>query len=141
MPGRFINDDEAMYNVGDRVLITNPIDLFEDEDKTVYTITDVKFNERYGVFAYKLDGGTTWVNEAWLEADLFGPKIIEEEGVQMAKTNGKKALQLELDYELASLHDAMANGDEKEKERSKARLAEIHAEMLAESLAVVDKAK
>lgn len=38
-------------------------------------------------------------------------------------------LKLELDYELATLYDAMQNGDEAQKEKSKARLSKIHAEL------------
>lgn len=40
-----------------------------------------------------------------------------------------EALQAELDYELASLHHAINEGDEVEVARSKQRLAEIHREM------------
>ena len=41
----------------------------------------------------------------------------------------KKALEAELDYELASLYDAMQQGDQTEIERSKKRLAELHKEL------------
>ncbi|WP_431030095.1 hypothetical protein [Lysinibacillus sp. LZ02] len=41
----------------------------------------------------------------------------------------KQALEAELDYELASLYDAMQQGDQVEVERSKKRLAEIHEEL------------
>ncbi|MFL0584688.1 hypothetical protein ACH0B6_19135 [Solibacillus silvestris] len=41
----------------------------------------------------------------------------------------KLVLELELDYELASLHDAMQHRDQPEIERSKQRLAEIHKEL------------
>lgn len=40
-----------------------------------------------------------------------------------------EGLQAELDYELASLHHAINEGDEVEVARSKRRLAEIHREM------------
>lgn len=40
-----------------------------------------------------------------------------------------KVLQLELDYELATLFDAMQQNDEKEEQKSKKRLAEIHREL------------
>lgn len=40
-------------------------------------------------------------------------------------------LRLELDYELASLYDAMEQDDDKEVARSKKRLAEIHRELEA----------
>lgn len=40
-----------------------------------------------------------------------------------------KLLQLELDYELATLFDAMQQNDEKEERKSKKRLAEIHREL------------
>lgn len=133
-----IDDDKPMYDVGDRVLVTNPLDFFADDDKTVYKITAVKFSEKYDVFVYQLNGGSAWNNEAWLEPDLFGPQIIEVDG---AKPNAKQALLAELDYELACLFDAMTQGDDTEKERSKARLAEIHTELLAVNLAVADDVK
>ncbi|WP_040227910.1 hypothetical protein [Bhargavaea cecembensis] len=38
-------------------------------------------------------------------------------------------LNLELDYELATLHDAISQSDEKQQEKSKQRLKEIHAEL------------
>ncbi len=41
------------------------------------------------------------------------------------------ALKLELDYELASLFDAMHQEDELQSEKSKKRLHEIHAELEA----------
>ncbi|MFD1031112.1 hypothetical protein [Metaplanococcus flavidus] len=40
-------------------------------------------------------------------------------------------LKLELDYELASLFDAMQNKNEREMENSKKRLQEIHVELEA----------
>lgn len=40
-----------------------------------------------------------------------------------------KVLQLELDYELATLFDAMQQNDEKEERKCKKRLAEIHREL------------
>ena len=40
-------------------------------------------------------------------------------------------LRLELDYELASLYDAMEQNDDKEVARSKKRLADIHRELEA----------
>lgn len=40
-------------------------------------------------------------------------------------------LKLELDYELASLYDAMQRSEESEIETSKKRLNEIHAELEA----------
>lgn len=118
------DDDKPLYNVGDRVLVTNPLDFFADDDRTVYIVTAVKYNEKYDVFVYQLNGGSAWTNEAWLEPDLFGPQIIEVDG---AKTDAKQALMVELDYELASLYDAMVRGDEAEKARCKARLAELQA--------------
>lgn len=41
----------------------------------------------------------------------------------------RQALELDLDYELASLHDAMQQGDYAEVERCKQRLAEIHKKL------------
>lgn len=38
-------------------------------------------------------------------------------------------LQLELDYELATLYDAMQQDDEKQIDKSKVRLTEIHSEL------------
>lgn len=122
-----IDDDKPLYNVGDRVLVTNPLDFFADDDKTVYTVTAVKYNEKYDVFVYQLNGGSAWTNEAWLEPDLFGPQIIEVDGTE---TDAKQALMVELDYELASLYDAMVRGDEAEKVRCKRRLAELRVENL-----------
>ncbi|MFD1205749.1 MULTISPECIES: hypothetical protein [Sporosarcina] len=40
-----------------------------------------------------------------------------------------KLLHLELDYELATLHDAVQEKDEKQIEKSKLRLTEIHSEL------------
>ena len=40
-----------------------------------------------------------------------------------------KVLHLELDYELASLYDAMQQADDKEIEKSTNRLHQIHREM------------
>ena len=40
-----------------------------------------------------------------------------------------KILHLELDYELATLHDAIENDNEKERQKSKKRLHEIHQEL------------
>lgn len=40
-----------------------------------------------------------------------------------------KVLQLELDYELATLFDAIQQSDEKEEQKSKKRLTEIHREL------------
>ena len=52
--------------------------------------------------------------------------IIRKEDVEKKLILG---LKLELDYELASLFDAMQNPNEAEVDRSKARLAEIHQEL------------
>lgn len=38
-------------------------------------------------------------------------------------------LNLELDYELATLHEAIQQDDEKQQEKSKNRLMEIHSEL------------
>ena len=46
---------------------------------------------------------------------------IEKEYVEM--------LHLELDYELATLHDAVQEDDDKQVEKSKTRLTEIHSEL------------
>ncbi|MHA6258567.1 hypothetical protein ACXYMX_01520 [Sporosarcina sp. CAU 1771] len=40
-----------------------------------------------------------------------------------------KLLRLELDYELATLHDAIVQGDTKQNMKSKVRLREIHREL------------
>ena len=40
-----------------------------------------------------------------------------------------KVLNLELDYELATLHDALQEEDSKQIEKSKKRLTEIHSEL------------
>lgn len=40
-----------------------------------------------------------------------------------------KVLYLELDYELATLFDAIQQNDDKEQQKSKKRLAEIHKEL------------
>jgi hypothetical protein len=40
-----------------------------------------------------------------------------------------KLLHLELDYELATLHDAVQEKDSKQIEKSKTRLTEIHGEL------------
>ena len=41
----------------------------------------------------------------------------------------EQVLRLELDYELASLYDAMSNDDEIQKAKSKKRLVEIQKEL------------
>lgn len=40
-----------------------------------------------------------------------------------------KLLHLELDYELATLHDAVQENDSEQVEKSKTRLTEIHGEL------------
>lgn len=40
-----------------------------------------------------------------------------------------KLLHLELDYELATLYDAVQDNDSKQVEKSKTRLTEIHGEL------------
>lgn len=40
-----------------------------------------------------------------------------------------RTLNLELDYELATLYDALQEDDTKQVEKSKQRLAEIHSEL------------
>lgn len=40
-----------------------------------------------------------------------------------------KILSLELDYELATLYDALQNSDTSQQEKSKKRLSEIHSEL------------
>ena len=47
----------------------------------------------------------------------------------LTEESDKLVLELELDYELASLYDAMHQGDQAQIERSKKRLAEIHTEL------------
>lgn len=47
----------------------------------------------------------------------------------LSKESDKQVLELELDYELASLYDAMQQGDQEEISRCKQRLAEIHKEL------------
>lgn len=47
----------------------------------------------------------------------------------LPKESDKLVLELELDYELASLYDAMQQGDQEEISRCKQRLAEIHKEL------------
>lgn len=54
--------------------------------------------------------------------------IVRKEDVQKKMILG---LKLELDYELASLFDAMQSQNQPEIEKSKARLAEIHQELEA----------
>jgi len=125
----FMDDEFApAYAVGDRVIMSNPIDFFDVEDTKVYVVTSVKFVKAYGAFAYRLDNSPLWVNEAWLEPDLFGPQFIEEDKTEWDE---RKALLLEQDYELASLYDAVQTQDETEIARSKARLAEITSELEA----------
>lgn len=55
------------------------------------------------------------------------PKLIVMPTVKVKQS--LKELEVELDYELASLHHAINEGDEAEVERSKQRLSEIHREM------------
>lgn len=133
MPIRFTGDERTpMYAVGDRVLITNPIDIFDVEDTKVYTITHVKYMYTYAAFAYRLDNGSKWINESWLEPDLFGPQVLDEEAEsEMSENNERKALLLEQDYELVCLYDAIQTQDDVSIERSKARLSEIHHELEA----------
>ena len=125
-----LEDDKPLFNVGNRVLITNPLDFFADDDKTVYTIEAVKFSHEHDVFAYKLSGGTAWINEAWLEPDIFGPQVI---GVEKPKADERQALMAEIDYELASLFSAMNRGNDADKARSMARLSEIHVELYTDT--------
>ena len=125
------NELQPMYAVGDRVRMANPFDLLAEGDTTVYEIEDVQFNERYVTFFYRVND--RWVNEAWLEPDLFGPQFLNEEVSDMKKKQptNRELLELDQDYELATLHDAMQTQNEPEIERSKKRLSEIHAELEA----------
>lgn len=127
-----MDEIKPMYDVGSRVFISNPLDAFADEDTTVYTIEDVKFVPKYFTHFYRING--RWVNESWLEPDIFGPQYLDEDvgGIDKpTKVSERVALELEQDYELSSLFHAIATQDEDEKERSKQRLAEIRAEMEA----------
>lgn len=128
-----MDEIKPMYDVGSRVFISNPLDAFADEDTTVYTIEDVKFVPKYFTHFYRINNGK-WVNESWLEPDIFGPQYLDEEDAEMnkpTKVSERVALELEQDYELASLFHAIATQDEEEKERSKQRLSEIRAELEA----------
>lgn len=127
----FKDDTQPMYELGDRVMMTNPLDFFGAEDTKVYTITDVKFAKVHGTHAYKLDNGAVWVNEAWLEPDIFGPQFIAEDSAEIERKQLRLAILAEQDYELASLFDAVETRDEAEILRSKARLTEIHSELEA----------
>ena len=53
--------------------------------------------------------------------------------IEMMKVASRKSslqeLEADLDYELASLYDAMKQGNQEEMERSKKRLVEIHMEI------------
>ncbi|MGM0897666.1 MAG: hypothetical protein ACQEV0_07195 [Bacillota bacterium] len=55
-------------------------------------------------------------------------QIIRKADVEKEYVN---TLKLELDYELATLFDAMKDNDSDQKEKSKKRLAEIQAELEA----------
>jgi len=125
----FNDDMEPMYDVGDRVIVSNPIDFFAEEDTKVHVVTDVKYSEKHGVFAYKLDGGVVWINESWLEPDIFGPQFIDDTDEEPSVA--KLGLEAERDYMLISLYDAMLTQNETEIERSKARLKEIQTELEA----------
>ena len=128
----FKDDDiKPLYTVGDRVIMANPIDFFDFEDTKVYTITHVKYMPNHVTYAYRLDNGHLWVNEAWLEPDLFGPKFLGEDVSELRKEREIKALKAEQDYELLSLFYARAKQDEVEHARARARLTEIHAELEA----------
>lgn len=128
---------KPIYAVGDRVLLSNPFDLFDCEDSTVYTIEDVQFNEKYFTHFYLVNN--RWVNEAWLELGPFGPQFLDEEvgEVKLPKKIDIQALKqcellkLDLDYELASLHHAKMTQNATEIQRSKARLFEIQHELEA----------
>ena len=49
-----------------------------------------------------------------------------------SRKSSLQELEADLDYELASLYDAMEQGNQEEMERSKKRLAEIHVEIQEE---------
>lgn len=129
-----MDEIKPMYEIGSRVFISNPLDAFADvEDTSVYTIEDVKFVPKYFTHFYRINNGK-WVNESWLEPDIFGPQYLDEEETDMSKptkVSERVALELEQDYELASLFHAIATQDEAEKERCKKRLSEIRAELEA----------
>ena len=55
-------------------------------------------------------------------------QIIRKADVEKEYIN---TLKLELDYELATLYDAMQENDSSQKDKSKKRLAEIQAELEA----------
>ena len=118
----FADGQHPLYNVGDRVLIANPIDIFDIEDTTVYTVTHVRYSDKHLAFAYRLNNGHMWVNEAWLEPDFFGPQFIDDD----AEANEAARLKaLELDYELRSLSHAISTQDKAEHARAMARLREL----------------
>lgn len=82
------------------------------------------------------DYGKTWCiagdqYDQW-DGEVFQQKK-EDEAINIPhdaeEKPSKQALELELDYELASLYDAMNQGNSTEVERSKARLTEIYAEI------------
>lgn len=60
---------------------------------------------------------------------MGGLKIFAE-----AQKSSREELEADLDYELDSLHDAMERQDEREIDRCKKRLAEIHKEMDLETV-------
>lgn len=60
---------------------------------------------------------------------MGGLKIFAE-----VQKSSREELEAELDYELASLHDAKERNDEKEADRSKKRLSEIHRELDLETV-------
>lgn len=131
---REMDDIQPAYAVGDRVIIANPIDFSDIDDTTVYEVTHVKFVPKYQTHAYRLNNGIKWVNESWLQPDIFGPQFLDEEvyGLKSKKQpDARKLLKLEEDYELASLHDAMLTQNSTEIQRSKARLHEIQNELEA----------
>ncbi|MBU5266236.1 hypothetical protein [Virgibacillus proomii] len=73
--------NEPMFEVGDEVLIYNPYEdgyyaQFDNISPTVYEISDVRFDDKEGVYRYRLvndpliDMYGKWISEDWLSLPL-----------------------------------------------------------------------
>lgn len=55
--------------------------------------------------------------------------IVRKENMAEKMKSTREELELEIDYQLSSLHEAMQNGNIKEIDKIKVRLGEIHGEL------------
>lgn len=101
------------FSIGEPVIIVNPY-MAEDEPPTHGTVTKIVFAEDQQLFLYQIDFGNEWVNENWLQYDIFGPKtfMIQRKDAKLEKAKDEKGRKLEIDYWLRSYSYEKAKDNE-----------------------------